>query len=102
MKNWQSNSNGNNYGVIIRATNENTPGRDTRFYSSAHSEAEKHPYVLVLCRDSTNTGVTTAAPAPNLDPTTQGSAGTHCEFYFILFYFILSYIVLFSFVLSYF
>ena len=38
-----------NYGVVIWATNEDTPGRDTRFVSNASSDTNTHAYVNVLC-----------------------------------------------------
>ena len=38
-----------NYGVVIRASNEDTPGRDTRFASNASSDSTTHAYVNVLC-----------------------------------------------------
>lgn len=38
-----------NYGVVIRASNEDTPGRDTRFASNANSDSTTHAYVNVLC-----------------------------------------------------
>ena len=47
MRNWQ---NGDpNYGVLLRATNENDLGRDVRFYSNAQSNTGRHAYVTVLC-----------------------------------------------------
>ena len=38
-----------NYGVVIRASNEDTLGRDTRFASNANSDSTTHAYVNVLC-----------------------------------------------------
>ena len=38
-----------NYGLVIRATNEFRPGRDTRFASNANT-ASKHAFVLVRCK----------------------------------------------------
>ena len=38
-----------NYGVVIRASNEDTPGRDVRFASNANSDSTTHAYVNVLC-----------------------------------------------------
>ena len=38
-----------NYGLVIRATNEYSPGRDTRFASNANT-ASKHAFVLVRCK----------------------------------------------------
>ena len=38
-----------NYGVVIWATNEDTPGRDTRFASNASSDTNTHAYVNVFC-----------------------------------------------------
>ena len=38
-----------NYGVVISASNEDTPGRDTRFASNANSDSTTHAYVNVLC-----------------------------------------------------
>jgi hypothetical protein len=47
MRNWQ---NGDpNYGVLLRATNENDLGRDVRFYSNAEGDRSRHAYVNVLC-----------------------------------------------------
>ena len=47
MRNWQ---NGDpNYGVLLRATNENALGRDIRFYSNAETDTSRHAYVNVLC-----------------------------------------------------
>ena len=38
-----------NYGLVIRATNELDPGRDTRFTSNANTDTSKHAFVLVRC-----------------------------------------------------
>ena len=38
-----------NYGVLLLATNEDTLGRDTRFFSNAHSDSKQHPFINVLC-----------------------------------------------------
>jgi len=38
-----------NNGLVIRATNELTPGRGIRFASKAMSDKKQHAYVLVLC-----------------------------------------------------
>lgn len=38
-----------NYGVVIWATNEDTPGRDIRFASNASSDKTTHAYVNVFC-----------------------------------------------------
>ena len=38
-----------NNGLVIRATNEFSPGRDTRFASNANT-ASKHAFVLVRCK----------------------------------------------------
>ena len=38
-----------NNGLLIWATNEDTNGRDTRFYSRSYSDSSKHPYMLVNC-----------------------------------------------------
>ena len=47
VKNWRG---GNpNYGVLLRATNEYTEGRDIRFYSNAHADKTKHAFINVLC-----------------------------------------------------
>ena len=47
VKNWRG---GNpNYGVLLRATNEYTEGRDIRFYSNAHTDKTKHAFINVLC-----------------------------------------------------
>ena len=45
MRNWQYGD--PNYGVLLRATNENDIGRDVRFYSNANKH--HHAYVTVLC-----------------------------------------------------
>ena len=51
VKNWRG---GNpNYGVLLRATNENTEGRDIRFYSNRHSDKTKHAFINVLCEYTT-------------------------------------------------
>lgn len=47
VKQWREGT--SNYGLLVRATNEATPGRDLRFYSNAYSDATKHAYVNVLC-----------------------------------------------------
>ena len=44
---WKSGS--SNYGVVIRATNENIVGRDTRFASNADSDSSRHAFVLLIC-----------------------------------------------------
>ena len=47
MRNWR---NGDpNYGVLLRATNENDVGRDVRFYSNAERDKGRHAHVTVLC-----------------------------------------------------
>ena len=38
-----------NNGLLIWATNEDTNGRDTRFFSKSYSDSSKHPYMLVNC-----------------------------------------------------
>ena len=38
-----------NHGLLIWATNEDTKGRDTRFFSKSYSDSSKHPYMLVNC-----------------------------------------------------
>ena len=38
-----------NNGLLIWTTNEDTNGRDTRFYSRSYSDSSKHPYMLVNC-----------------------------------------------------
>ena len=38
-----------NYGVVIRASNEDTPGRDTRFAGNTNSDSTTHAYVNVFC-----------------------------------------------------
>ena len=38
-----------NYGLVIRATNELDPGRDIRFASNAHDDADTRAFVNVLC-----------------------------------------------------
>ena len=38
-----------NYGVVISASNEDIPGRDTRFASNANLDSTTHAYVNVLC-----------------------------------------------------
>ena len=38
-----------NYGLVIRATNELDPGRDIRFASNAHPDADTRAFVNVLC-----------------------------------------------------
>ena len=43
---WKSQ--GNNYGVLIRATNENEDGRQVRFYNRERATGDK-PFVTVLC-----------------------------------------------------
>ena len=46
---WKSGS--SNYGVVIWATNEDQPGRDTRFASNAHSDSSLHAYILLNCEN---------------------------------------------------
>lgn len=38
-----------NYGLLLWATNEDTNGRDSRFYSKTYSDSSKHPYMLLNC-----------------------------------------------------
>ena len=38
-----------NYGVMVRATNEMTQGRDVRFFSKSYSDNLKHAFVNVFC-----------------------------------------------------
>ena len=38
-----------NYGLLLWATNEDTNGRDTRFFSKSYSDSAKHPFMLVNC-----------------------------------------------------
>ena len=52
VKDW-SNGVANN-GLVIRATNELDPGRDTRFASNANMDSSTHAFVLVRCGDGTN------------------------------------------------
>lgn len=47
VKNWKAGK--PNYGLLIRATNEDQDGRDTRFYSKSYSDSSKHPYILINC-----------------------------------------------------
>ena len=49
VKDWSSGVPNN--GLVIRATNELHPGRDTRFSSNANSDTSKHAFVLVRCKD---------------------------------------------------
>ena len=49
VKDWSSGVPNN--GLVIRATNELDPGRDTRFSSNANSDTSKHAFVLVHCKD---------------------------------------------------
>ena len=42
-----------NYGVVVWATNEDTPGRDLRFASKSASDTSTHAFVNVLCDYST-------------------------------------------------
>ena len=51
MKDWSSGVPNN--GLVIRATNELDPGRDTRFASNANIDTSKHAFVLVRCSDGT-------------------------------------------------
>ena len=46
-KDWKAGR--SNYGLLLWATNEDTNGRDTRFYSRSYSDSSKHPYMLVNC-----------------------------------------------------
>ena len=48
VRNW-CNGQGN-YGLLLRATNEYTPGRDIRFYSKSYSDTTKHAFINVLCK----------------------------------------------------
>ena len=43
-----------NNGLVILATNELDPGRDTRFASNANMDSSTHAFVLVRCSDGTN------------------------------------------------
>ena len=52
VKAW-SNGVANN-GLVIRATNELDPGRDTRFASNANIDSSTHAFVLVRCSDGSN------------------------------------------------
>ena len=47
VKEWKAGK--PNYGLLIWATNEDQDGRDTRFFSSYHSDSTKHPYVRINC-----------------------------------------------------
>ena len=63
-KAWKSGS--SNYGVVIWATNEDQPGRDTRFASNAHRISSQHAYILLSCDGQSptwpSTGETTLIP----------------------------------------
>ena len=52
VKDWSSGVPNN--GLMIRATNELDPGRDTRFASNANMDSSTHAFVLVRCSDGTN------------------------------------------------
>ena len=47
MINWKSGA--PNYGLIVRATNEETEGRNLRFYSQEASPSGRAPIIKVLC-----------------------------------------------------
>lgn len=47
VKQWQAGK--PNYGLLLWATNEDTPGRGVRFASKAASDPETHAFVHVLC-----------------------------------------------------
>lgn len=47
VKQWQAGK--PNYGLLVLATNEDTPGRDIRFASKAAPDASTHAFVNVLC-----------------------------------------------------
>jgi len=47
MQNWQQGD--SNYGVLLRASNEEEEGRDLRFASNANSDTTRHAFVNVLC-----------------------------------------------------
>ena len=49
VRNWKYSD--PNYGVLLLATNEDALGRDTRFFSNAHTDGSRHAYVNVLCDD---------------------------------------------------
>lgn len=38
-----------NYGMVLVAANEATPGRDLRFASNRHGDSSKHAYVELVC-----------------------------------------------------
>ena len=48
-KAWKSGV--SNYGVVIWATNEDQPGRDTRFASNAHRDSSLHAYISLTCEN---------------------------------------------------
>ena len=53
-KAWKSGV--SNYGVVIWATNEDKPGRDTRFASNAHKDSSLHAYISLTCENSCFSG----------------------------------------------
>ena len=53
-KAWKSGS--SNYGVVIWATNEDQPGRDTRFASNANSDSSQHAYISLNCDNTITNG----------------------------------------------
>lgn len=55
MKKWASGGYANN-GLLIKVKDEGTEGRDLRFYSSAYSNSNYHPYISVLCEETTGCG----------------------------------------------
>ena len=64
VKDW-SNGVANN-GLVIRATNELDPGRDTRFASNANIDSSTHAFVLVRCNDGTDKQLQKLPPPPLL------------------------------------
>ena len=53
-KAWKSGS--SNYGVVIWATNEDQPGRDTRFASNARRDSSQHAYISLNCDNTITKG----------------------------------------------
>lgn len=47
VKSWINN--GNNYGLLLRALDEDVDGRDLRFFSNYEADATKHAFVNVMC-----------------------------------------------------
>ncbi|CAN0165651.1 unnamed protein product, partial [Laminaria digitata] len=53
IKDWADGTKENN-GLLMKVLDEDTDGRDIRFYSNGYTEdTSKHPFINVICSSST-------------------------------------------------